>query len=233
MKERKRALLTASMYSVFLLVFSLFTYLGCYFGNSQWAYGAVLMTIAIPMSLFGGKFKPLYLLAALLNAIGSGIIASYYFTYYSLTPTPKDMLAPTLIALALVLLCAAILCAKPSAYLLVCFLFGIIDLLAIIVFVVLWCNLGGIFYPLTFFILILVGAAIILFGVEMSSEEDEILRDMAFASFGVLVAIGILVAILVGGDGCDCDSGCCECTDCGDFSRGGKKRTSVRDSRLH
>jgi len=199
------------IYLPLLLVFSLFTYLGCYLGESQWVLGLILMAIAIPTAIFGGKFKPLYILGILLNAAGSGIIASYYFTYFSLTLTLNELIVPFLISAAFIVLCALAIRLCPSHSLLVCVFAGILDLIVLIFTVVCWCISGGVFYPLVFFDLVLVGVGIVLFGVEATSEENELLRDAAFSSFGVLLLVGLLVAILVGGDGCDCDAECCDC----------------------
>lgn len=214
---------TTLIYLPILPIFSAFVYLGCFFGEAQWVYGVILMVLAIPASLFGARCKALYVLATLMNSAGTGIIASYYFTHFNLIPQPTEIILPLVLAVGYMIVFALVVGQRRLPVLPVAMLGGILDILLLIALVVGWCVCGGVFYPLTFFLFLLVGFGIVLFAIEASSEENEILRDTSFASFGVLVAVGILVAVLVGGDGCDCDAECCDCLDCGTPS-GKKKR---------
>ena len=214
MNKRNAAINTALIYIPLLIIFAISAYLGCYLGEAQWVYGVILMVLAIPVALFGSKCKPLYLLTVLMNGVGTGVIASYYFTYYSIPLTPTALITPTALAVAYVLILTAALHLSVRSAKFVCVLAGLLDVASLIALVVLWITVGGVFYPLTFFLFVLVGIGVVLFGIETSSEEEELLRDASYASFGVLITVGILVAILVGGDGCDCDAECCDCCDC-------------------
>lgn len=224
MNKTKVVIRTALAYLPILPIFTVFVFLGCFLGEAQWVYGVILMVLAIPLAIFGAKCKALYILAILMNSAGTGIIASYYFTYYSLVPQFGQIILPLALALVYSFALAAVIGLRAASSELVFVIAGILDISILIAIVVGWCIRGGVFFPLTFFLFILVGVGTILFGIEVSSEEDEILRDAAFASFGVLVTVGILVAVLVGGDGCDCDAGCCDCVDCGSHSGKRKKK---------
>ena len=73
--------------------------------------------------------------------------------------------------------------------------------------------------------------------VACSDEESPWLRFASFASFGILMAVGGIVLIILAcaaGDGCDCDcSGdCCDCGDCGCGGEGSGQNHATRKKKI-
>lgn len=221
LNEKGRSLGVGVIYSLFFWLFALCTYFGAYLVGDSWVYGVILMVVAIVLSFLGGKCKPLYLAAIALNCIGTGFIAAFYYTALSIPLMLTDALLAALLGVLLLAIFSVISQLVKEGRALLFAAYAIV-LVAVLVFVaILWGTAGGAFYPMLFFVAVLLVVSTILLAVTTAGrEENELLRDCAYASFGILVTVGIIVAVLVGGDGCDCDG--CDCCDCGDL--GGKKK---------
>ncbi len=208
---RKKPVGVAIIYSLFMLMFLAASHLGMLLGDIPWVFGAVLMACAVPVALCGGKRRILYPLAILMNAIGTGFIASYYYVASSLSLDIVQTLIPTLAAIAFIWLMALGASLAPPTPLLYAPL-GIVLFGLLCLFGVLWAVYGSVQYSYSFFLLIILASVTVLTAVTTAGEdEDELLRDSAFASFGILIIVGIVVAIALGADGCDCDPGGADC----------------------
>ena len=92
----------------------------------------------------------------------------------------------------------------------------------IVVSIVFWVRSDSkVLFSFAFFDLLWTLIALIALHVACSDEESPWLRFSSFAAFGVLIAVGSIVLVILvcagGGDGSDCDCG----GDCGDCGCGG------------
>ncbi len=224
LNEKGKAFGVAIIYSLFFAVFSLALYIGRYLPGYSWIYGVALMLFAIPLALLGYKQKLLYILAIFLNAVGTGFIAAFYYVTYSIPLSVYDVLVPTAIGIAALILFSVLshLVTEEQGVLFAVYAILLVALLVVVA--ILWGTSGSQFFSVLFFISVLLAISVVLLAVVVAGkEENELLRDASFASFGILIVVGIIVALLVGADGCDCDCGCDGC-DCGGGSKK-KKRT--------
>lgn len=221
LNEKGKSFGVAIIFSAFFVIFAVSTCLGIHLPGYSWIYGAALLLLAIPLAILGGKRKPLYILAILLNSIGTGFIAAFYYATYSIPIGPMDALVPTLIGVLSLGAMSLVSHFVREGRVLLFAAYAILLVALLVVVAILWGTYGSAIFSMLFFISVLLSISVILLAVTTAGkDENELLRDAAFASFGMLVIVGIIVILLVGGDGCDCDG--CDCCDCGDL--GGKKK---------
>ncbi len=226
--QRAKPLGVALAYIPLLLIYCAVAYLGTLMGGLTWIWGVILMALAIPFAILGSRCKTLYALAIAANAAGTGFITSYYYLYFEISVSITQLIAPTLVGALIVLLISCILYALTKWKGIILFFSGLLSLGGLITSAVLWAIHGNVEISFSFFISILtVTAVVLLYAVIRGDDENEILRDTAFASFGVLIIVGFVVLLLVAGDGCDCDGGCVDCCDCPT----GEGRTKRRNKR--
>ncbi len=220
----------AIIFSLFFAIFSLSTFLGTFLPGDSWIYGTVLVLLAIPTAILGGKYKPLYIATILFNSIGTGFIAAFYYSSFSIALTIADVLPPFLVGVAMLSLFSIASHFVTEGRVLLFAGYAILLVLLLVTVAILWGVFGDAFYSMLFFISILLAISTVLLAVTTAGkDENELLRDASYASFGILVTVGVIVAVLVSGDGCDCDG--CDLCDCGDL--GGKKRKKGIDALPH
>ena len=193
--------------------------------------GAVPMIMAIPCHVLGGNegfLKPhtgirkaLYVLSILLNAVGTSLCMTAYYLHLQVQPAFPSLIAAALIPVVLYGILAILFHLFPNRYGLITGITGLILVALIITSIVFWVRSDSkVFFSFGFFTLLWSLITVIALHVACSDEESPWLRFASFASFGILMAVGGIVLIILAcaaGDGCDCDcSGdCCDCGDCG------------------
>ena len=223
--NRTKPLGVALAYVPLVLIYFLITYAATNIGGKTWNFGVILMALAIPAAIVGSKFKPLYILAIAANAAGTGFITAYYYIYFEITVSITHLLIPTFVCASVVIFVAFLIYLLPGRRGIILLISGLLSLGALITALVLWIIHGTVLASFSFFIsILLLTAVILLYAVVRGDDENEILRDTAFASFGVLIIVGFVVLVVVGGDGCDCDSGCVDCCDCSTGDGKAKRR---------
>ncbi len=226
---------------------------GMWMGNttpiSLLVMGAVPMILAIPCHVLGGNrgfLEPhaeirtiLYMLGILLNAVGTSLCMTAYYIHIEAKPAPAALIAAALVSIAIYAILAILFQFLPNRYGLFTGATGLIILALLITAIVFWVKSDSkVFFSFGFFTLLWTLITVISLHVACSDEESPWLRFASFAAFGILMAVGGIVLIIlacVGGDGCDCDCGdgcgdCCDCSgcDCGGGSgaetQGAKKK---------
>lgn len=210
LNEKGKAIGAAIIYTLFFAVFTLALWFGRLLPGYSWVYGAVLTVIAIPLAIFASGFRPLYILAIFLNSLGSGFVAAFYYTTYSISFGPIEVIVP--LAIAVLLLWVLALCYHLFRRPLLHAISALLMVALLVLLAIFWVSTGGAIYSIAFFLAVLLSISAVLLAVTTAGkEENELLRDSAFASFGILILVALIVILLVGGDGCDCDCDFCDC----------------------
>ncbi len=208
--------------------------------------GAIPMILAIPCHVLGGNrgfLEPhaeirtiLYILSILLNAVGTSLCMTAYYIHIEAKPALAALIAAALVSVAIYAILAILFQFLPNRYGLFTGATGLIILALLITAIIFWVKSDSkVFFSFGFFTLLWTLITVISLHVACSDEESSWLRFASFAAFGILMAVGGIVLIILacaGGDGCDCDcSGdCCDCSgcDCGGGSgaetQGAKKK---------
>ena len=194
-------------------------------------FGALLSLFAIPCHLLGGSRDVisvgwvkslLYLLGILINTAGTSLCMTAYYLHLGKEPTHGELLLGFILPVVLFGLVCILLQVKPDRYGLWTGGTCLLAVILIIVSIVFWVRSDSkVLFSFAFFDLLWTLIAVIALHVACSDEESPWLRFSSFAAFGVLMAVGMIVLIILvcagGGDGCDCDCGgdCCDGGDCG------------------
>ena len=193
--------------------------------------GGIPMILAIPCHILGGNRgfllshseirTTVYTLGLLLNTVGTSLCISAYYVHLQTKPAFTTLIAAALVSVAIHVLLTILFQIRPRRYGLWTGGAGLILLALIITSIVFWVKSdNNVFFSFGFFTLLWTLIAVIALHVACSDEESPWLRFASFASFGILLAVGVIVLVILacaGGDGCDCDCGgdCCDCGDCG------------------
>lgn len=191
--------------------------------------GAIAMALAIPCHVLGGNrgfLSPhpairtaLYILGILLNTVGTSLCMTAYYVHLQAKPSFTILVAAALVSVAVYALLSGLLLCFPNRYGLWNGLARLITLALVITSIVFWVKSDSkVFFSFGFFTLLWSLIAVIALHVACSDESSPWLRFSSFASFGILMAVGGIVLIILacaGGD-CDCDCGgdCCDCSGC-------------------
>jgi hypothetical protein len=194
-------------------------------------FGAFLSLFAIPCHLLGGSRDVisvgwvkalLYLLGILINTAGTSLCMTAYYLHLGKEPTHGELLLGFILPVVLFGLVCILIQIKPDRYGLWTGGTCLLAVILIIVSIVFWVRSDSkVLFSFAFFDLLWTLIAVIALHVACSDEESPWLRFSSFAAFGVLMAVGMIVLIILvcagGGDGCDCDCGgdCCDGGDCG------------------
>ena len=215
---------------------------GMWFGRttpiSLLVMGGIPMVLAVPCHVLGGNRgflndhphirAALYVLGILLNAVGTSLCMTAYYVQIREKPSFSALIAASLISVGIYALLFILLSCKPNRYGLWNGMAGLVTLALIIASVVFWVRSDSkVFFSFAFFTLLWTLVAVVTLHLACSDEGSPWLRFSSFAAFGILLAVGGIVLVILacaGGGDCDCDCGdCgCECCDCGDCcDRGG------------
>ena len=194
-------------------------------------FGAFLSLFAIPCHLLGGSRDVisvgwvkalLYLLGILINTAGTSLCMTAYYLHLGKEPTHGELLLGFILPVVLFGLVCVLIQVKPDRYGLWTGLTCLLTVILIIVSIVFWVRSDSkVLFSFAFFDLLWTLIAVIALHVACSDADSPWLRFSSFAAFGVLMAVGMIVLIILvcaaGGDGCDCDCGgdCCDGGDCG------------------
>ncbi len=187
--------------------------------------GVLLSLFAIPCHLLGGSRDVitvgwvkslLYLLGILINTAGTSLSMTAYYLHLGKEPTHGELLPGFIVPVILFGLVCVLFQIKPDRYGLWTGLACLLAVILIIVSIVFWAKSDSkVLFSFVFFDLLWTLIAVIALHVACSDEESPWLRFSSFAAFGVLMAVGMIVLIILacagGGDGCDCDCGDCGC----------------------
>ena len=193
--------------------------------------GALLSLFAIPCHLLGGSRDVisvgwvkslLYGVGIVINTAGTSLCMTAYYLHLGKEPTHGELLLGFILPVVLFGLVCVLIQVKPDRYGLWTGGTCLLAVILIIVSIVFWVRSDSkVLFSFAFFDLLWTLIAVIALHVACSDEESPWLRFSSFAAFGVLMAVGMIVLILLvcagGGDGCDCDCGgdCCDGGDCG------------------
>ena len=192
-------------------------------------FGALLSLFAIPCHLLGGSRDVisvgwvkslLYLLGILINTAGTSLCMTAYYLHLGKEPTHGELLLGFILPVLLFGLVCVLIQVKPNRYGLWTGGTCLLTVILIIVSIVFWVRSDSkVLFSFAFFDLLWTLIAVIALHVACSDEESPWLRFSSFAAFGVLMAVGMIVLIILvcaaGGDGCDCGGDCCDGGDCG------------------
>ena len=192
-------------------------------------FGALLSLFAIPLHLLGGSRDVipigwvkslLYAAGILINTAGTSLCMTAYYLHLSKLPTHEELLLGFILPVILFGLVCVLIQAKPHRYGLWTGLTCLAAVALMVVSIVFWVRSDSkVLFSFGFFDLLWTLIAVIALHVACSDEESPWLRFSSFAAFGVLMAVGSIVLIILvcaaGGDGCDCGGDCCDCGDCG------------------
>ncbi len=204
--------------------------------------GVLPMILAIPCHAFGSDQgvlaahpairSALYVLGICLNTVGTSLCMTAYYLHLQAKPAFTTLIAGALVSVAIYAILAVLFHLLPDRFGLLTGVAGLITLALIITSIVFWVRSDSkVFFSFGFFTLLWTLIAVIALHVACSDEESPWLRFASFASFGILMAVGGIVLVILacacGGDGCDCDcgDGCGECCDCGSGD-GGESRAA-------
>lgn len=157
--------------------------------------GACCMLGAVPLHIVGRQRSFTYLLACLLNAVGSALFIASYFTYADKTPCFGDMLLPVGIVVGFMAVrCLLVSFGKPGVIL--CLILLGMNFAAGIAVIVLWILYGGIFFPTLYFLLIpeFMQGLLLLCSLE---QGESALRYISLASFSYAFLIGLVVLFIL------------------------------------
>lgn len=191
--------------------------------------GPFLSLFAIPCHLLGGNREIipvgwvrslLYIIGILINALGTSLCMTAYYIHLGKEPTHVALLLGVLVPVALFTLVCLLLQVSPNRYGLWTGVTSLLTVALIVVSIVFWIKSDSkVLFSFAFFDLLWTLIAVIALHVSCSDEKSPWLRFSSFAAFGVLIAVGSIVLIILacaGGGDCDCDCGeCCDCGDCG------------------
>ena len=211
--------------------------------------GLIPMILAIPCHVLGGNRgflarhgeirTILYILGILFNAVGTSLCMTAYYIHIEGSPTLAPLVAAALISVAIYAILAILFQVLPNRYGLLTGAAGLIILALLITAIVFWVRSDSkVFFSFGFFTLLWTLITVIALHVACSDEESPWLRFASFASFGILMAVGAIVLIILacagGGDGCDCDcSGdCCDCSGCDCGGSGGGESHAAKKKKL-
>jgi len=163
--------------------------------------GIVLMLIAIPIHIFGKKFKVLYIFSSLLNFIGCGFSISGYYLLKGISVNFLELLCAALPSVFIISLVYIMLQKFSASKKVTLFIATIINFTLLVFAVVYWIKTGESFFSFGFFCLFASLFYLYLFGISINHDERYILKDVSYISFGAFIIISIVViAILSEGD---------------------------------
>lgn len=208
--------------------------------------GGIPMLLAIPCHAFGSdrgvlRAHPniragLYVLGILLNTVGTSLCMTAYYIHLQAKPAFISLMAAALVSVAIHAILTVLFQVLPDHYGLLTGSAGLVLVGLIITSIVFWVKSDSkVFFSFGFFTLLWTLISVIALHVACSDEESPWLRFASFAAFGILIAVGLIVLVILacasGGDGCDCDCGgdCCDCGDCG--GGGASEKTSAKPVR--
>ncbi len=203
----------------------------------------------------GAWKRLLYLPALILNLIGTSFCEAAYYTHIRVRPPETELIAGAVIPVGLCLACLLIAVLLPRKMTVVPLICGFATVGMIIFCIVMWVRAGltAQSVPWSFAMFNLIGVLLAIIAhvytcAELPDDEPEAvaadaeaqediaqpvdpawswLRYLSFASFGLLMIAGVVVAVILicaSGD-CDCDCGdCCDCSGGGDGTGAHKKR---------
>jgi hypothetical protein len=204
-------------------------------------FGILLSLVAIPFHLLGGSRSvipskgvgfALYCVGIAVNVAGASLCASAYYAHLQVVPSPSVLLVGGLAAFLLCGLTALFMGLFPDAYGLVTGIAALVALGGLITATVFWIRSDSkVLFSTVFFILLWVLIALMALRAACGDEGSPWIRFASFASFGLLIAVGAVVLLILicaaGGDSCDCncDGGCCDGGDCGGGGGSKKRKT--------
>ncbi len=209
--------------------------------------GAIPMILAIPCHVLGGNqgfLDPhpdiraaLYILGILLNTTGTSLCMTAYYAHIQVKPTFSTLIAAALVSVAIYALLSILLQCQPNRYGLWNGLAGLVVLALIIVSIVFWVKSDSkVFFSFGFFTLLWTLIAVIALHAACSDEGSPWLRFSSFAAFGILMAVGGIVLIILacaGGDcDCDCSGDCCDCSGCDCSGCGGESSSATQTGKV-
>ena len=157
-----------------------------------------------------------------MHTAGTSLCMTAYYLHLGKEPTHGELLLGFILPVVLFGLVCVLIQVKPDRYGLWTGGTCLLAVILIIVSIVFWVRSDSkVLFSFAFFDLLWTLIAVIALHVACSDEESPWLRFSSFAAFGVLMAVGMIVLIILicaaGGDGCDCDCGgdCCDGGDCG------------------
>lgn len=204
-------------------LFSIFVGYTAFISWHALPYAAIPLLIALVFHNLTslGSFR--FLFTVTLNAMAAGWAVSAYFRALTLPLPAKTILLSAILLIILILFTYPLAThfqtkKQQTAIFYSSLLFFIF---AITACVLLWCNnpLDMPLYALLTFHLIFFGFYYLSFFVTITDEEKSPAQLVSFWSFSLALFIallaGVVIAAVLGGDGCDCDcSDGCDCADC-------------------
>ena len=187
--------------------------------------GCLLMALALLCHHFGDRHFLFYVVAFLLNALGTGCFASAYYNISGVPSALSDLAPALLLPVGLLLVTCTVLTAFPRSTTVFTDIMAVLILGLMIATIVFWVRCGGAFYAFSLFSLLIAGFHLGVCMATANEAERSLLRDVSLGSFGMFLAVGVAALIAIscaGGDGCDCD--CCDCGDCCGTGGDGKKK---------
>lgn len=210
-KARPFVVFLASLVALGCLV--LFTLLGVA-AFTEWyglIAGILCMLLAIPCHLLAKKHEVGYLIAFLLNSVGSGFSVSAYYACSGIRSNGAAMLVGALAASGVLFLVYLMLQSFGKTKKVTVTVAVVLNILLLIAAAVLWIVIGGALYSFGFFSLLVSLFYLGVFGVTVNHEERSLLRDISFGSFGSLIILTVVVAVVLSegdlADGLDLDLG--------------------------
>lgn len=196
-------------------------------------FGALLSLFAIPFHLLGGSRDVipvgwvkslLYMVGILINTAGTSLCMTAYDLHLGKAPTHGELFLGFAVPVFLFGLVFVLIQVKPHRYGLWTGLVCLVTVALIVVSIVFWVRSDSkVLFSFAFFDLLWTLIALIALHVACSDEESPWLRFSSFAAFGVLIAVGSIVLVILvcagGGDGCDCGGDCGDCG-CGGTENG-------------
>ena len=166
--------------------------------------GGGMMVAAIPCHWLGKKYSVGYLLSFLLNSMGCGCSASAYYLEKHLPVSPVELLLGILPAVGILILADLLLGWLKEKRRVALWIAAGVDLLCIAGSIVLWILDGRNSVSFGCFCLILALFYLCVLGIPDPQGIRSVLRDISFGSFGVFVAITLLVVVILSeGDAID------------------------------
>lgn len=196
--------------------------------------GIFLTLGAIPLHLWGRKNPIGYILCIIVNAWAMGACAGAYFAKSGISTEISSLLPSILPAVIILFALSLFMLAIPQKKMAISIIFALVEILFIVIAIIFWVRLGGEYYALELFSLVIAGFYTGVLAVTVNDDptgnmpeyEDIIqaikakaddkrnaLRDVSLGSFGAFIVVSVITLALVAGDGCDCD--CSDGCDCG------------------
>ncbi len=197
------------------------------------AIGIFLTLGAIPLHLWGRKCPLGHILCIIVNAWAMGACAGAYFAKSDISTEISSLLPSIFPAVIILFALSLFMLAIPQRKIAISIIFVLVEVLFIVLSIIFWVRLGGEYYALELFSLVIAGFYTGVLAVtvnddpsdEATEHEDKsqairakakdkrsALRDASLGSFGAFIVVSVIALALVAGDGFDCDCGdCCDC----------------------